>query len=127
MGRDMINSPDGFVTTNGRVLALSFILVVVSCHGSACGHHLKRPGNEKGAPSFQGLPSGYVDRIEGEYAVLIMEDENSIDWPASGLREGDVVRDGRLDKEATAALKARVGALRRRLSKEEPAWDELEL
>ncbi|NLA58888.1 MAG: DUF3006 domain-containing protein [Firmicutes bacterium] len=65
-----------------------------------------------------------VDRIEGEYAVLLLpvgEQEIAVDWPVallpSGVREGSKIKFGlSQDEDAEAAARQRVANLLRKLT-----------
>lgn len=90
-------------------------------------------GPHRGAavlPSSQmsGLPpDGFVDRVEGAVAVIVTDDDRVVHWPSFGLREGDVLREGRPDPAARAELLARIRNLRSRLGEHDDAPEDLEL
>jgi hypothetical protein len=68
---------------------------------------------------------GWVDRIEGDHAVIIQERGTDLDeWVErvvpladlpEGVCEGDYVARGAIDREATAAMRQRIIALQRQL------------
>lgn len=72
-------------------------------------------------------PDGWVDRIEGDLAVIVTECGALVDWPAANLTEGDIIREGRPDPVATARLAARVEELRERLSSRDTLREEIDL
>jgi len=90
-------------------LALVLVLLVVSvCWGSG-----------------DASADGWVDRIEGDLAVILEEQgEGSDEWlervvPVSdlpaGVREGDYIAGGAVDREVTVAMLKRIIELQRRL------------
>lgn len=68
-------------------------------------------------------PEGIVDRIEGDLAVVVRDGGIVVTCPARGLREGEVLRDGRPDPVATRRLAADVARLRRRLGEGDDGKD----
>ena len=113
-------------------LLLSFrvpilVLAVATLSASlSCGLEARLLGREA-LPMSARPPDGYVDRVEGEFAVIVTEDDGVVDWPAGRLREGDVIRDGAFDPAATAKLRRRVAALRLRLSEGDDFGEDLDL
>lgn len=83
----------------------------------ACGHL-----PPQAAPA--GIPDGSVDRIEGGYAIIDDGSGEGIDVPLSalpsGVREGDAIRDGQVDREAAAEFRRAVSDLLRRLHARTP-------
>jgi hypothetical protein len=72
------------------------------------------------------MPKATVDRFEEELAVLIV-DGQQVTRPRAELpaeaREGDVIDldTGKIDREATSALREQVREARRRAKKKKPA------
>ena len=101
------------------VLALFLPIQASSC---ASATRIAEPDRQIGGP-----PDAFVDRIEGDLAVLVTSRGGVVDWPAAGLGEGDVIVEGRVDHAATQALRLRVRARRGRLSEEDEGLEDLDL
>ncbi len=107
-------------------LRFAFLLLVIA-GGATCVTSALRPAAATRTYGETILPpDGYVDRVEGLVAVIVTDEGEVVDWPAGRLREGDVIRNGRRDSAATAALEAKVANMRKRLEIGD-CWKDLDL
>jgi hypothetical protein len=83
------------------------------------------------AASEPAVPDGWIDRIEGGVAVVVVDHGGRygeavvpLDRLPPGASEGDVLRGGRLDRLARDALRERVEGLQRHLRRRPPGSDD---
>lgn len=102
-----------------RVRHLAWMLLLPSLIPDA-------PAGCGAAPAAAPPPDGIVDRIEGRVAV-VDTDGGTVEVPAAGLAEGDVMVGGRVDPEARRRLLEGLAARRARLGAGDRPGEDLDL